>query len=212
MMNEQYLDVSLKASFYTQNELTEKTKRIWLVFHGYGQLSRYLIRKFKGLDPEGNYIIAPQGLSKFYLEGFSGRVGASWMTKEDRLTDIENQFRYVDAVLDQHQIDWEKHQLVYFGFSQGVATMCRYAAHSKLPFQKMILWAGTFPPDLERSDFGFLTGNEKASYYTGFQDPFFKPGMKEEQLSRIQNAMALEANVIEFEGKHEVLADLVQKI
>jgi len=70
--NQHYIDVTLKATFYTQNKLSPSTKRIWLIFHGYGQLSEYFLRKFHTLDPETNFLIAPQGLSKFYLEGFTG--------------------------------------------------------------------------------------------------------------------------------------------
>ncbi len=204
-----HLDVSLKASFYTQNELTDKTENIWLLFHGYGQLSEYFLRKFHSLNPELNFLIAPQGLSKFYLEGFTGRVGASWMTKDDRLTEIENQYRYIDSVLDQFKFDWSQVHLNYFGFSQGVATMCRYAAHAKIPFRKMVLWAGTFPPDLSNKDFDFIKGNERVSYYTGTDDPFFKPGMKEEQLERVFQAMHIEADVLSFDGKHEIIPDLI---
>ena len=43
----------------------------------------------------GYTIIAPQGLHKFYLEGTSGRVGASWMTKENREDDIKNYLVYL---------------------------------------------------------------------------------------------------------------------
>jgi len=134
------------------------------------------------------------------------------MTKEDRLTDIENQYSYVDAILRQYEFDWNKVELVYFGFSQGVATMCRYAAHAKLKFSKMILWAGTFPPDLRSDDFYFINGNEKVQYFTGNEDPFYKPGMKEEQLERIYDSLKIDAEVIEFEGKHELKSELISNL
>ncbi|MEQ9468210.1 MAG: phospholipase, partial [Ekhidna sp.] len=84
-------------------------------------------------------------------------MGASWMTKEDRLTEIENQYSYIDGVLKEVG-DISDKQLIYFGFSQGTATMGRYAAHAKIPFQKMIIWAGTFPPDTNPDDWKYLTG------------------------------------------------------
>ena len=54
------------ASYITLNKLTPKTKNIWIIFHGYGQLSKFFIRRFDILDQNENFIIAPQGLSKFY--------------------------------------------------------------------------------------------------------------------------------------------------
>lgn len=201
--------VKLKVPFFTLNSLTEKTKRVWVVFHGYGQLAQYFLRKFSGLDADENFIIAPQGLSKFYLEGFSGRVGATWMTREDRLTEIVNQHAYLDQILDEVGVDHNEKELVYFGFSQGVATMARYAAHAKLPFAEMILWAGSFPPELEAGDFDFLSGTERIRYYTGNADPFFKTGMDEEQKKIIRSTMGMDPEITFFEGKHEVKTDLV---
>ena len=212
MMEEKYITYQHTTSYGVLNELTASTRRIWVVFHGYGQLSRYFLRKFEGLDPSENYIIAPQGISKTYLEGFSGRVGASWMTSEDRLTEIHNQKTYIDAVLDAHDIDWSDKRLVYFGFSQGVATMCRYAAHAKRSFDQMILWAGTFPPELERNDFDFCDQAFSVKYFTGSSDPFYQVGMKEAQVSKVRSVLGVEAEVIEFEGVHEVKAHLINAL
>ena len=52
MSRQYHIPISIKASYYTLNKLTEDTERIWLVFHGYGQLAEYFIKKFEGLDPE----------------------------------------------------------------------------------------------------------------------------------------------------------------
>lgn len=211
-MTSQYhsLEVSIKASFYTLNELTEKTERVWLVFHGYGQLAEFFIKKFEGLDPETNFIIAPQGLSKYYLDGVYGRVGASWMTKEDRLTEIENQYSYIDAVLDQFDIRDKK--LIYFGFSQGTATMGRYAAHAKIPFEQMIIWAGTFPPDTNPKDWNFLTGDEGIHYYTSKEDIYFKDEMVTQQNDVVRKALGKEPELHWYDGGHRVMPELLKEI
>ncbi|WP_424961511.1 alpha/beta hydrolase [Ekhidna sp.] len=207
MSKQHHIPVSIKASYYTLNKLTEKTKRIWVVFHGYGQLAEYFIKKFEGLDPEKNFIIAPQGLSKYYLDGVYGRVGASWMTKEDRLTEIENQYAYIDAVLGQ--FDLSDNELIYFGFSQGTATMGRYAAYAKTPFHKMIIWAGTFPPDTDPKDWKYLTGEEEISYYTSKEDKYFKEEMVENQNSVLKAAMNREPELHWYEGGHRVIPEIV---
>lgn len=212
MMGEKHIKYEHTAPYYRLNEFTQTTKRIWVVFHGYGQLARFFIRKFAVLNPSENVIIAPQGLSKYYLEGFSGRVGANWMTKEDRLNDIENQYAYLDRVFEEEKIDATSLELVYFGFSQGVATMCRYAAYSRRTFGQMIVWAGTIPPELDAIDFDFMSGSEKVTYYTGKDDPFYESGMEERQLSRIKEVMNVSAEAIWFEGRHEVLPELLSNI
>ena len=206
-MQQHHLSVSIKASYYTLNELSDETERVWVVFHGYGQLAEYFIKKFEGLDPEKNFIIAPQGLSKYYLDGVYGRVGASWMTKEDRLTEIDNQYSYIDAVLSQY--DTSEKQLIYFGFSQGTATMGRYAAHAKIPFKKMIIWAGTFPPDTDPKDWQYLNGSVEIHYYTSREDKYFKEEMIDNQNKVLKAAMNREPELHWYEGGHRVIPEVV---
>ena len=211
MSTEHQLEVSVKAPYFTLNKLTEKTERIWLTFHGYGQLAKYFIKKFEVLDPQKNFIVAPQGLSKYYLDGFYGRVGASWMTKEDRLTEIENQYRYIKAVLDQVG-DISDKKLIYFGFSQGTATMGRFASWSKLPFHKMIIWAGTFPPDIEPNEFNFLTQSEEITYFTSRDDPFFKEEMIENQNQVVSKTTGKTPELHWYDGGHTVVSELLLTI
>jgi predicted esterase len=205
-----HIDISIKTSYYTLNKLTEKTEKVWLVFHGYGQLAEFFIKKFEGLDPEKNFIIAPQGLSKYYLDGVYGRVGASWMTKEDRLTEIENQYSYIDSVLSQFDISDK--QLIYFGFSQGTATMGRYAAHAKIPFEQMIIWAGTFPPDTDPKDWKYLTGQEGIHYYTSREDIYFKEEMIPKQNEVVKTALGREPELHWYEGGHRVMPEIMNRL
>lgn len=210
-MQQRHLDVTIKASYYTLNELTEKTERVWVVFHGYGQLAEFFIKKFQSLDPEKNFIIAPQGLSKYYLEGVYGRVGASWMTKEDRLTEIENQYAYIDKVLKTCGNLSDK-KLIYFGFSQGTATMGRYAAHAQIPFDQMIIWAGTFPPDTNPVHWKFLTGKEAIHYYTSKEDIYFREEMISQQNDVIKKALGREPQLHWYDGGHKVVPSLLSSI
>ena len=206
------IQVEVQASYRTLNVLTEKTKRVWIVFHGYGQLTEYFIRKFNVLNAEENFIIAPQGMSKFYLEGFSGRVGATWMTKEDRDTEIDNQQQYINAVLTQELQDIEGKEIILFGFSLGVATMGRFAAYNHFRFDKLVLWAGTFPHELEKTDIRHWTHPYSISYYTGNEDPFLKEGMIERQHNRLRELTGKDISVHSFHGKHEVISELLLQI
>jgi len=206
---ENHIDLSIKASYSTLNSFTNKTKKVWIAFHGYGMLSGFFIKKFEILDSEENFIIAPQGLSKFYLEGFTGRVGASWMTREDRLTEIENQRVFVQKILEKENILSFGGEIVFFGFSQGVATACRYAEVSDLNFNKLILWAGRFPEDVQRK---VWPENLEITYVTGVKDPFLKEGMIEEQHRVVRSITQIDPKRIEFDGKHEIIPELIPKL
>ena len=94
MIREHQISIKKTAKVYTLGNITT-AKHVIVVLHGYGQLAKYFINKFKPLVDDDYYIIAPEGLSKFYLNGHSGRVGASWMTKEDRQIEINDQIEYL---------------------------------------------------------------------------------------------------------------------
>ena len=210
---QKYLSFEHKAAYHTLNEKTSTTKRVWIVFHGYGQLAEYFIKKFKVLNPKTNFIIAPQGLSKFYREGFTGRVGASWMTKEDRRTDIKNQQYYLRTVMENESItEHTCFELILFGFSQGAATMSRFAAYNNLPFSKLIIWAGNFAHELTQEDVQCWKHSYTIDLFMGKQDPLFDFANTNEQLQKIKKLTGKPCNVTWFDGKHEIVPTLLKDI
>nr|MDQ3081512.1 hypothetical protein [Gemmatimonadota bacterium] len=106
--------------------------QVWLVCHGYGQLASRFIRRFSAIDDGSRLIVAPEALSRFYVLGGSvphaidEKVGASWMTRESRDSEIEDQVTYLDRVCERVLAgrDRAKVRLVAFGFSQGAAVVC----------------------------------------------------------------------------------------
>lgn len=208
-----HVSVEIRASYHTLNELTRDTKHIWLVCHGYGQLSEHFIGHFDELDAETHHVIALQGLSKFYLPGHR-QVGASWMTKEDRAVELTNQQAYFSSVmsvaLDRREIaDYQIHLL---GFSQGVSAICRLAAHLQLPLASLILWAGSFPPELQASDFSFLSGEEKIYGVLGDNDRYFDTDLYGIEMEKVAIATGIDPELIPYQGAHELNPQVLNSI
>ena len=90
-------------SYTTLNTLTDKTKNVWIVFHGIGYLSKYFLKYFDELPSEENYIIAPQAPSKYYLNDQYRHVGASWLTKENTANETQNVLNYLDTVFSSEK-------------------------------------------------------------------------------------------------------------
>ena len=155
-MSDQFHQHSFKvpktARFYSTGSITSATKNVWLVLHGYGQLVPFFIRHFKSIASDETVIVAPEGLSRFYLEGTGGRVGATWMTKEDRLDDIDDYEQYLDLVcreLEQlYSISLSDKNLTLLGFSQGGATATRWLNHTSVAVDQFVMWCSVFPPDM----------------------------------------------------------------
>ncbi|ADR23710.1 esterase [Marivirga tractuosa] len=203
---------SHKAVFYQSSQISEQTDEIWFVLHGYGQLPQYFIRKFKGIENDRRVIVAPGGLSRFYLDGFSGRVGSTWMTKEERLIDIENYIGYLDQVAENVLSKASKDvRITLLGFSQGSATVCRWAEKLSFPFEKLILHSGAFPPDIDFSGLSNKLKNNKVYMLRGTEDEFINEERKKEQKSLIEK-LNIEVKEIEFEGKHDIHIESLKEI
>lgn len=129
---------------------------LWLVCHGYGQLASRFIRRFGVLDNGRRLIVAPEALSRFYLSGVTGphsaedKVGASWMTREGRDAEIADQVTFLDMVREGVLGAPQRAgiRVIALGFSQGAATVCRWAARTATPPGDVVLWGSGVPSDL----------------------------------------------------------------
>ncbi len=198
------------ARFFTLGNLTGDTRHIWLVLHGYGQLGEYFLRNFKDVQNKDNFIIAPEALSRFYVNETSGRIGATWMTKEDRELEIEDYLYYLDSILDSLNptIDCRIHVL---GFSQGAATACRWALNTHYAVNTLVWWAGFFPPDMQWNSPKYLDENFKTYLLYGNQDEYVNDDLKE-QVAKVMNTLPKKPEIITFEGKHEMVNEVLNTL
>lgn len=190
------------ARYYTLGEVSQNVKHVWWVCHGYGQLARYFLKHFKPLADEHRLIVAPEGLSRFYLDrGEWTRVGASWMTREDRFAEIVDHVAYLNLLFD-HITEHLGPNVVHhtLGFSQGTATVWRWINSGHVRPRSICLWAGTLPPEAENiQDIDEL--NLKVVY--GTQDEY----INEERMQTVYNILdrlRKPYHVQTFEGGHTI--------
>jgi predicted esterase len=210
-MQKHYFTTERTARYFTLGNPDAST--IWFACHGYGQLAEYFIRNFEELDLNKNFIVAPEALSRFYLEGFSGRVGAAWMTREERDSEIKDYVNYLNRLYSSILKENTTTKINVLGFSQGVPAVCRWVADGKIKFDKLILWAGIFPPDLN-TDFSFTVENllkDKLTYIIYGKDDQF---LKKEHLQEIEKFKQIKPDlrVIMFEGRHEINRTILQQL
>ena len=177
---------------------SQQAKTVLYVLHGYGQLVKFFIRKFKEVDPS-ILIVAPEGMHRFYRKGTSGRVGASWMTKEARETDIADNIGYLNALDAEITSKYPIEKRLLLGFSQGGATASRWKTMGQPSFDALIVWGSDFPLDANwKDDFK----NEKNNYFVvGNQDEFFDATSRQ-LLS--EQYVSLGFNIENYEGKHDI--------
>lgn len=214
---EHHLPVQRTARYEQLGEPSATTRQLWLVAHGYGQLAEYFIRHFESVqaaDSEGTVIIAPEALSRFYLSGTSGRVGASWMTSADRLTEIADQAAYLDALL-AHLVAVcpPDVRMTVLGFSQGTATVSRWLAGRSDGWRphRLILWAGDFPADIEVTAAQRLLQELPVVLVSGELDGYVGPEKLQKQAETLA-AYGAQVTTRSFEGNHTLHPPLLRQL
>jgi predicted esterase len=210
-MNEHEISVSKTARYYTHGTLNEQTKHVWIVCHGYQQLAKYFIRNFNTLNDQ-HFIISPEGFHRFYLNGYSGRVGASWMTSEDRLNDIKDYVNYLDTVTS-NVLSKTKHspKINVLGFSQGGATVSRWVCQGKTKIDNLILWSTVFPPDLNFDVDSQILNNLNFEIIIGDNDEF----LSEETITKhleILKSKKIKFNLTRFKGEHKIYPQILTEL
>jgi len=209
-MNQHTLKVETTAHYYSLGELNEYTNEIWIVCHGYGQLASFFIRKFEDLESPNRYIVAPEGFNKFYLKGFSGRVGASWMTKERREDEIEDHCNFLEQLTDSIRKKANTNCKVrILGFSQGTATVSRWLLRTKHVIDTLILWGGKIANDFDFDLYNTKHSSTKNFIVFGNEDEFYTiEGVKEYR----KEISSLKAEWISYNGGHTIHPETLIKV
>lgn len=207
---EKQVSYKIKNSYITLNQKTDGTKNIWVVFHGIGYLSKYFLKYFKGLDPKENYIIAPQAASKYYLNGKYTHVGASWFTKENTQTEVENAMNYLDEIYAAEDLK-NADNLIILGYSQGVSVATRWVSKRKVECSQIVLCSGGLPKELKPNDFQYLKESKKTMIY-GNDDPYMDEERLHNEKIKLKELFPDNLTIIPFEGVHEMKPSIIETL
>jgi predicted esterase len=138
------------ARYSTYGELTASTKYFWFALHGSKMLCEQMLYKFKDFDPKEHFVVAPEGLNRFYEKDFGGPVVASWMTKRDRLHEIKDNGNYLSG-LYQHFLAQlpQACKKTIMAFSQGGTIAFRWLHQKKVEVDNVIPYACWIPEDVD---------------------------------------------------------------
>ncbi len=201
------------ARCFTYGEGGKDTRHAWIVMHGYGQLASGVMQHFTRLNPQTHFVVAPEGLSRFYVNGLYGKVGASWMTSEDRELEIEDQLSFLDRVYAEFlsPLEHKKLRIHALGFSQGVATLTRWLIHRKPPIDSIVFWAGTAPIaeiKARRQPFS------KVPWYfvVGDEDEFLPEKAVQRHLKNLEEKSGRKIRVLRYKGRHRIEPEALMEL
>ena len=184
--------------------------RVLAGFHGYGENADDMmaeLRRIPGVDDWTR--VSVQALNRFYTRGDS-KVVASWMTREDREQAIADNIAYVDAVMaraEAHALrtgvgrGFSRANLVYVGFSQGVAMAYRAALLGARAAAGIIALAGDLPPEL-KTDAAHRNPWPKVLIGVGQTEQWYSPEKVNEDLAFLASR-GVDHSIVRFDGGHE---------
>lgn len=208
-MHEHRFRTPRSARYFTLGEPGPDTTDLWIACHGYGQLARDFLEGFAPISAPNRVIAAPEALSRFYAGSPDARqpgarVGASWMTREDRLAEIDDQVTFLDGVAAELVAGMpEGVRLRALGFSQGVSTICRWLGFGRFEPTEIIFWAGEIPADLPDPVLADSLGKARIHLVSGTRDRLVPDSLAAHHEARLR-AAGIDPIVHRFDGGHRL--------
>jgi predicted esterase len=205
-----HLRVQRTARYYTLGGDSSDRAAIWFVLHGYGQLAGEFVRYFADIATPDSLVVAPEALNRFYtvsVENIPARdrpVGATWMTRDDRASDIADYVEYLDVLYDDVVGPSASPAIAInvIGFSQGAATATRWVTHTNRRLDRLVLWGGLLPPETEVEP-GEALRRLRLTLVAGTRDQYVTGTALSSELARL-DAAQLPYDTIQFEGGHAI--------
>jgi len=204
---ERHLEVTRTARYWTLGDQARAHPEVWFVLHGYEQLARRFLRRFEPVDDGRRLIVAPEALSRFYVSPEPGRhgpesvVGATWMTREDRESEIRDYVAYLDRL--SRVVLHGGERVTVLGFSQGVATATRWVTYGAIRPARLVLWADVLPPDLDMGRAAAALAGTEVLLVRGEDDRSLAPRLVADEAGRL-SAAGIGYRTIVHPGGHDI--------
>ena len=185
----------------------------WVVLHGYGQLAADVIEHFEPVVASDCCVIAPEGLSRFYVDGLESHeeVGASWMTREDRAHEIDDYVTYLDDAVRHFRSGEADPTIRVLGFSQGAATASRWALLGETTVDRLVLWGGAPAHDLDLTTHATALREMNLTLVVGTGDPYV-PETRRAAVRRRLEQNNIPVTVQTFDGGHRLDDDTLKAV
>jgi predicted esterase len=222
-----HLTVARTARYATVGADPAEATWLWVAFHGYAHRAADFVAPFAEAAPPGVRVVAPEGLSRFYLElprpdgGHLERTGASWLTRDDREHELADALAMVQAVVAREHAAIRHArgalpQLAVLGFSQGVAMSQRWAAVLRenpslgrdAVLQRHVLWAGGLAHDVSNEALHAAWQGTTVTAVWGTRDRFATEAAQAAAARRLAQ-VGVTPQVRTFAGGHRIDAPLL---
>ena len=220
IFEQRHIKVPRSARYTLLGSPTADLSEVWFVCHGHGQLAARFLSRFLPLEREDRLFIAPEALSRYYLSPPNGGphppgtpIGASWMTAEDRESEIEDYVTYLDLLHDEifSVVDRRNVRVWVVGFSQGVATATRWVVAGKVVPNRVVLCSGMLPAELNESGAKRLALLAPLTLSFGDADEFASADRVRSEETKLKK-LHVPYEMVRYKGGHTITPELLGRL
>ncbi len=134
------------------------------------------------------------------------------MTREDREQEIQDYVEYLDLLASEILQNVPKDTgLGILGFSQGVATACRWAMLGSTKIEELVVWSGSLPLELDQDTLASEFAKIRVTVVQGSKDRIVPRTVAEDTAALLRLA-GIQHKVATFDGGHELEPVLLRKV
>ena len=156
----QSFPTSRTARYLCLGEPGPAITHVWVCLHGHGQPMSELASQLQNLDTPERLLLLPEALSRYEqpqdlnadgIVDAAPRTDAAWFATETLLPDLTDLSLYLDALTAQVLAACPPNTPVtVLGYGHGAAAACRWLASNGRAYERLILVAPVFPPEIDR--------------------------------------------------------------
>ncbi len=219
MFEERHLVVNRTARFFTLGEIDPRITDVWFACHGYGQLAADFVKEFECIEAPNRLIVVPEALSRFYIPSGPGfhaadaKVGATWMTREDRETEIGDYVNYLDALYTEvfTKVVRPSVRVTVLGFSQGGATVNRWVTRGNARADRLLMWGSLLASDSDLNEAAEFFRKVPLTIVYGKKDQFADSAMIA-NYEAIMKEKGIPYDLMTFAGGHRMDRDTLRRL
>lgn len=202
-----------RTARYVMHGDVAAAETLWIALHGYRQRAESVLSAFTELDHgRPRCAVAPEALSRFYIDGMDGRVGASWMTTAERAHEIGDALAYLNRLYAHlRKGDSENTTTCLLGFSQGAEMASRWLARGTATVDRLVLWAGGIPPDLDLETHASAFQSVRLTLVLGTNDEYIALDDLHAFEARLDDH-TIPYETITFDGTHQIDPDVLRQV
>ncbi|WP_310390879.1 hypothetical protein [Hymenobacter sp.] len=142
------------AHFYSLGEPGPAIAHLWVCLHGHDQAVADLAAQLVNLDTPERLLVLPEALSRRADPATSDRPTDAlgvWFAPHSVDADLADLTTYLDGLTDHIRARCPAGTPVtVLGYGHGAAAAVGWLAENHLVFERLILYAAVFPPEIDR--------------------------------------------------------------